>query len=105
MSELQQVPVRRALLSVYDKTGLEDLARGLHAAGVALVSTGSTAARIAAVGVPGRHQREACDETRSARATWESMRKTRRCEMPSTTNMPSRIPPLTSASCPWLSIA
>ena len=46
------VPVRRALLSVYDKTGLEELARGLHAAGVALVSTGSTAARIAASGVP-----------------------------------------------------
>jgi phosphoribosylaminoimidazolecarboxamide formyltransferase/IMP cyclohydrolase len=37
---------------VYDKTGLEDLARGLHAAGVAVVSTGSTAARIAAAGVP-----------------------------------------------------
>jgi phosphoribosylaminoimidazolecarboxamide formyltransferase/IMP cyclohydrolase len=37
---------------VYDKTGLEDLARGLHGAGVALVSTGSTAARIAAAGVP-----------------------------------------------------
>lgn len=45
-------PVRRALVSVYDKTGLEDLARGLHAAGVAIVSTGSTAARIAAAGVP-----------------------------------------------------
>lgn len=45
-------PLRRALISVYDKTGLEDLARGLHEAGVALVSTGSTAARIAAAGVP-----------------------------------------------------
>lgn len=45
-------PIRRALVSVYDKTGLEDLARGLHAAGVALVSTGSTASRIAAAGVP-----------------------------------------------------
>ncbi|WBB64496.1 bifunctional phosphoribosylaminoimidazolecarboxamide formyltransferase/IMP cyclohydrolase [Streptomyces sp. WMMC500] len=45
-------PVRRALISVYDKTGLEELARGLHEAGVALVSTGSTAARIAAAGVP-----------------------------------------------------
>lgn len=45
-------PVRRALVSVYDKTGLEELARGLHEAGVALVSTGSTAARIAAAGVP-----------------------------------------------------
>ncbi len=47
-----RLPLRRALISVYDKTGLEDLARGLHAAGVALVSTGSTASRIAAAGVP-----------------------------------------------------
>ena len=47
-----RVRVRRALLSVYDKTGLEELARGLHEAGVALVSTGSTAARIAAAGLP-----------------------------------------------------
>ncbi|MGZ4467271.1 MAG: bifunctional phosphoribosylaminoimidazolecarboxamide formyltransferase/IMP cyclohydrolase [Nocardioidaceae bacterium] len=44
--------IRRALVSVYDKTGLEELATGLHQAGVALVSTGSTAARIAAAGVP-----------------------------------------------------
>ncbi|MFC0581875.1 bifunctional phosphoribosylaminoimidazolecarboxamide formyltransferase/IMP cyclohydrolase [Micrococcoides hystricis] len=47
-----RVPLKRALISVYDKTGLEDLARGLHAAGVQLVSTGSTAGRIAAAGVP-----------------------------------------------------
>ncbi|MFF8838547.1 bifunctional phosphoribosylaminoimidazolecarboxamide formyltransferase/IMP cyclohydrolase [Streptomyces sp. NPDC015130] len=45
-------PIRRALVSVYDKTGLEKLARGLHEAGVALVSTGSTAAKIAAAGIP-----------------------------------------------------
>lgn len=45
-------PIRRALVSVYDKTGLEELARGLHAAGVELVSTGSTAAKIASAGVP-----------------------------------------------------
>jgi phosphoribosylaminoimidazolecarboxamide formyltransferase / IMP cyclohydrolase len=44
--------IRRALISVYDKAGLEVLARGLHEAGVALVSTGSTAARIAEAGVP-----------------------------------------------------
>ncbi|MER5931642.1 bifunctional phosphoribosylaminoimidazolecarboxamide formyltransferase/IMP cyclohydrolase [Streptomyces sp. NPDC002054] len=44
--------IRRALISVYDKTGLEELARGLHEAGVSLVSTGSTASRIAAAGVP-----------------------------------------------------
>ncbi|MEU5809063.1 bifunctional phosphoribosylaminoimidazolecarboxamide formyltransferase/IMP cyclohydrolase [Streptomyces sp. NPDC047718] len=45
-------PIRRALVSVYDKTGLEELARGLHEAGVSLVSTGSTASRIADAGVP-----------------------------------------------------
>ncbi|MEU6770986.1 bifunctional phosphoribosylaminoimidazolecarboxamide formyltransferase/IMP cyclohydrolase [Streptomyces sp. NPDC046759] len=44
--------MRRALVSVYDKTGLEELARGLHEAGVSIVSTGSTASRIAAAGVP-----------------------------------------------------
>jgi phosphoribosylaminoimidazolecarboxamide formyltransferase/IMP cyclohydrolase len=47
-----RAPIRRALISVYDKTGLEDLASGLHAAGVEIVSTGSTAARIGAAGVP-----------------------------------------------------
>ncbi|MGQ0573572.1 MAG: bifunctional phosphoribosylaminoimidazolecarboxamide formyltransferase/IMP cyclohydrolase [Pseudonocardia sp.] len=45
-------PVRRALVSVYDKTGLAELARGLHAAGVEIVSTGSTAQQIAGAGVP-----------------------------------------------------
>jgi phosphoribosylaminoimidazolecarboxamide formyltransferase/IMP cyclohydrolase len=45
-------PIGRALVSVYDKTGLDELARALHDAGVALVSTGSTAGRIAAAGVP-----------------------------------------------------
>lgn len=45
-------PVRRALVSVYDKTGLTGLASALHAAGVEIVSTGSTAATIAATGVP-----------------------------------------------------
>ena len=45
-------PIRRALISVYDKTGLEELAQALHGAGVQLVSTGSTAGRIAAAGVP-----------------------------------------------------
>jgi phosphoribosylaminoimidazolecarboxamide formyltransferase / IMP cyclohydrolase len=45
-------PVRRALVSVYDKSGLEELARGLAVAGIEIVSTGSTAATIAATGVP-----------------------------------------------------
>ncbi len=41
MGDLQ--PVRRALLSVSDKTGLEDFARALAARGVELISTGGTA--------------------------------------------------------------
>ncbi len=44
--------VRRALVSVYDKTGVAELALGLHEAGVQLVSTGSTARVIADAGVP-----------------------------------------------------
>ena len=46
-----RVPVRRALVSVYDKTGLVPLARALADAGVEIVSTGSTAATIAAAGL------------------------------------------------------
>ncbi|MDX6216856.1 MAG: phosphoribosylaminoimidazolecarboxamide formyltransferase / cyclohydrolase, partial [Frankiales bacterium] len=42
----QQIPIRRALVSVYDKTGLEELGKGLAAAGVQVVSTGSTAAKL-----------------------------------------------------------
>ncbi len=45
-------PIRRALVSVFDKTGLEDLARGLHEAGVSIVSTGGSAALIAGLGIP-----------------------------------------------------
>ncbi|MEJ6013703.1 bifunctional phosphoribosylaminoimidazolecarboxamide formyltransferase/IMP cyclohydrolase [Corynebacterium sp. H127] len=44
--------IKRALVSVYDKTGLEDLARALNEAGVEIVSTGSTAAKIADLGIP-----------------------------------------------------
>ena len=47
-----QIAIRRALVSVYDKTGLEDLVRGLHEAGVALVSTGGSAALIEKLGLP-----------------------------------------------------
>ncbi|MGH4001209.1 MAG: bifunctional phosphoribosylaminoimidazolecarboxamide formyltransferase/IMP cyclohydrolase [Pseudonocardiaceae bacterium] len=45
-------PVRRALVSVSDKAGLAELATGLHAAGVQLVSTGSTATAIVDAGAP-----------------------------------------------------
>ena len=49
---MTRIAINRALISVYDKTGLEELASGLHAAGAEIVSTGSTAARIGAAGVP-----------------------------------------------------
>ncbi len=49
---MTRIPVRRALVSVYDKTGLEGLARGLHDAGVELVSTGGSAALIEGLGLP-----------------------------------------------------
>lgn len=45
-------PIRRALVSVYDKTGLTELAAALHAGGVEILSTGSTAAKIAEAGIP-----------------------------------------------------
>ena len=51
MSDDRKV-IKRALISVYDKTGLEGLAQSLHEAGVEIVSTGSTAARIADQGIP-----------------------------------------------------
>ena len=44
-------PIRRALVSVYDKTGLDELGRALADAGVEVVSTGSTAARLRDAGV------------------------------------------------------
>ena len=45
-------PVRRALLAVFDKDGVVDLARGLHELGVELVSSGGTAAALREAGVP-----------------------------------------------------
>jgi phosphoribosylaminoimidazolecarboxamide formyltransferase/IMP cyclohydrolase len=45
-------PIRRALVSVYDKTGLVELGRALAEAGVQIVSTGSTAAQLTEAGVP-----------------------------------------------------
>src|SRR3954464_13614525 len=46
------VPIRRALISVSDKTGLVELAAALTAAGIEIVSTGSTAKTIADAGHP-----------------------------------------------------
>ncbi len=47
-----RVQIKRALLSVSDKTGLIELATALNAHGVELVSTGSTAKTIADAGIP-----------------------------------------------------
>jgi phosphoribosylaminoimidazolecarboxamide formyltransferase/IMP cyclohydrolase len=48
------VPIRRALISVSDKTGLAELAAALAARGVELVSTGGTAAALREAGLPVR---------------------------------------------------
>ncbi len=45
-------PIQRALISVSDKTGIVDFARGLHQAGVEILSTGGTARLLADEGVP-----------------------------------------------------
>ncbi|MBO6543049.1 MAG: bifunctional phosphoribosylaminoimidazolecarboxamide formyltransferase/IMP cyclohydrolase [Alphaproteobacteria bacterium] len=45
-------PIRRALISVSDKTGLIDFAKALHDAGVELISTGGTSKAIAEAGLP-----------------------------------------------------
>ncbi|MEN1681987.1 MAG: bifunctional phosphoribosylaminoimidazolecarboxamide formyltransferase/IMP cyclohydrolase, partial [Planctomycetota bacterium] len=47
----ENAPLRRALISVSDKTGLVDFARRLAAAGVELVSTGGSAKAIADAGI------------------------------------------------------
>jgi phosphoribosylaminoimidazolecarboxamide formyltransferase/IMP cyclohydrolase len=46
------IAIKRALLSVYDKAGLVELAAALHGAGAELVSTGSTAKTIERAGIP-----------------------------------------------------
>ena len=45
-------PIRRALISVYDKTGLDELARGLADEGVEIVSSGGSAAHLRQIGIP-----------------------------------------------------
>src|SRR6478752_3704314 len=47
-----QIEIKRALISVFDKTGLAELVTGLAEAGVELVSTGGSAALIAELGLP-----------------------------------------------------
>jgi phosphoribosylaminoimidazolecarboxamide formyltransferase / IMP cyclohydrolase len=49
---LNVAPISQALLSVSDKTGLTDFARGISALGIALLSTGGTARALAEAGLP-----------------------------------------------------
>ncbi|QIK73047.1 bifunctional phosphoribosylaminoimidazolecarboxamide formyltransferase/IMP cyclohydrolase [Propioniciclava coleopterorum] len=49
---MERSPIRRALISVYDKTGLAELGRTLADAGVAIVSTGGSYKTLADAGVP-----------------------------------------------------
>src|SRR5438094_7931516 len=49
-----EVQVRRALLTVSDKRGLVDFARGLAELGVEIVSTGGTARELAEAGIESR---------------------------------------------------
>ena len=44
--------IQRALISVSDKSGIADFARGLHALGVELLSTGGTAKLLEDAGIP-----------------------------------------------------
>jgi len=52
MNNFEQLPIRRALLSVSDKTGIVELAKALQASGVEILSTGGTAALLVENFVP-----------------------------------------------------
>jgi phosphoribosylaminoimidazolecarboxamide formyltransferase/IMP cyclohydrolase len=54
MAQGNTVSIGRALLSVFDKTGIADFAKALSGAGAELVSTGNTSRLIAEAGLPGR---------------------------------------------------
>jgi phosphoribosylaminoimidazolecarboxamide formyltransferase / IMP cyclohydrolase len=54
MPSLAPPPIRRALLSVSDKTGLIPFARGLVESGIELISTGGTASALRETGLPVR---------------------------------------------------
>ena len=48
---VENIPIRRAIISVYDKTGIEDFAAGLSEMGVEIISSGGTAKAIEAAGI------------------------------------------------------
>jgi len=58
MTDLSLAPVRRALISVSDKTGLVERARALSEAGVDLISTGGTLAALHEAGLTARDAAE-----------------------------------------------
>jgi phosphoribosylaminoimidazolecarboxamide formyltransferase / IMP cyclohydrolase len=49
--QIDRIPVRRALISVFDKTGLDDLAKALAAKGVEIWSTGGTEKYLRGLGI------------------------------------------------------
>ena len=51
-------PIRRAMISVYDKTGVAEFAKALADMGVEIISSGGTAKTIEAAGVPVRYVQE-----------------------------------------------
>ena len=70
------LPARRALLSVFDKTGLEELARGLARLGIEIVSTGGTLKSLRGEGHPG-HRRVRTSPASPRSSTAGSRRSTR----------------------------
>jgi phosphoribosylaminoimidazolecarboxamide formyltransferase/IMP cyclohydrolase len=55
---MDATPIRRALISVFDKTGIDEFAKALDALGVEIISSGGTAKAIRAAGVAVREVRE-----------------------------------------------
>ena len=55
---MENVRIRRALISVFDKTGIEDFARSLVEMGVEIISSGGTAKAIEAAGIKVRYVQE-----------------------------------------------
>ena len=51
ITDIYLMAIQRALISVSDKTGLEEFAKGLHEFGVELISTGGTAAFLKGLGL------------------------------------------------------
>ncbi len=58
ISPSKPMPIKSALLSVSDKTGITDLAKALQEMGVTILSTGGTAKLLAEAGIPVRQVAE-----------------------------------------------